>query len=536
MNRLIIFIIVLICYGHSLRAQEIEYSRPVNTPESCTSIMVGKKASADGSVMTSHTCDGNYRTWMEIVPAAHYERDTTVAIYNGRMHTEYPADRTRMELKGTIPEARSTYQFLNTSYPCLNEKQLGIGETTISGRKELQNKKGMFMIEELEKIALQRCTTAREAIRLIGQLVAEYGYGDSGECLTIADPNEVWHFEVFGEGPDKIGGVWAAVRIPDDHVGVSANISRISTLDLKDKDRYMASENVFSVAQKMGFWDGKEPFKFWKAYSGGNYFGEPKAFSIREYFILNALAPSLKLSYDAEELPISVKPDKTVAVTDVMALLRQTYEGTEWDMTKNLKVAVKNRETKETDTITSPAANPWMGTDMLNMLNGVKEGTVARNRLVAVPQCSYSHVIQLRSWLPDAVGGVAWLSFDNPGQSPRIPIFAGTTDLPVAFGICGQHRHREDAIVWKYRTANKLATVRWGLTKDKINGAVAHFEEKGLSEMTFVESRYKELQGGKGEEAARAFLTGYTADFAGATILRWQEMADEFWKMFARGF
>ena len=94
MNRLIILLIVLICYGNSLRAQEIEYSRPVNTPESCTSILVGKKASADGSVMTSHTCDGNYRTWMEIVPAARYERDTTVAIYNGRMHTEYPADRT----------------------------------------------------------------------------------------------------------------------------------------------------------------------------------------------------------------------------------------------------------------------------------------------------------------------------------------------------------------------------------------------------------------------------------------------------------
>lgn len=268
MNRLIILIIVLICYGDSLRAQKIEYSQPVNTPESCTSIMVGKKASADGSVMTSHTCDGNYRTWMEIVPAARYEHDTTVAIYNGRMHTEYPADRTNMELKGMIPEARSTYQFLNTSYPCLNEKQLGIGETTISGREELQNKKGMFMIEELEKIALQRCTTAREAIRLIGQLVAEYGYGDSGECLTIADPNEVWHFEVFGEGPDKVGGVWAAVRIPDDHVGVSANISRISTLDLKDKDRYMASENVFSVAKKMGFWDGKEPFNSGKLIVG----------------------------------------------------------------------------------------------------------------------------------------------------------------------------------------------------------------------------------------------------------------------------
>ena len=178
MNRLIILLIVLICYGNSLRAQEIEYSRPVNTPESCTSILVGKKASADGSVMTSHTCDGNYRTWMEIVPAARYERDTTVAIYNGRMHTEYPADRTNMELKGTIPEARSTYQFLNTAYPCLNEKQLGIGETTISGRKELQNKKGMFMIEELEKIALQRCTTRSDtADRAIGCRTWIRGFG-----------------------------------------------------------------------------------------------------------------------------------------------------------------------------------------------------------------------------------------------------------------------------------------------------------------------------------------------------------------------
>lgn len=536
MNKLFILTFAFASSCCSLLAQDIEYSEPVNNPESCTSIMVGKKASTDGSVMTSHTCDGNYRTWMEIVPAARYERDTTVAIYAGRMHTEYPADRTGMTVKGTIPEARSTYQFLSTAYPCLNEKQVGIGETTISGRKEMENSKGMFMIEELAKIALQRCSTAREAIRLIGTLVATHGYGDSGECLTIADPAEVWHFELFGEGPDKVGGVWAAVRIPDDHVGVSANISRISTLDLRDTDNYMASENVFAVAKKMGFWDGKEPFKFWKAYSGTNYFGEVKSFSLREYFVLNNLAPSMHLSFDAEELPISVKPDKPVDATDVMALLRQTYEGTDWSTVKNLKVAIKKKDSNEKDTIISPAANPWMVSDMIIMLNGVQEGTVARNRLVAVPQCSYSHVIQLRSWLPDAVGGVAWLSFDNPGQSPRIPIFAGTTALPANFGICGQHRHRDDAAVWAFRRANKLATVRWGLTKDKMNSSIAHFEEKGQSELPFVESRYKDLQSTKGEETARTFLTGYTADFAGASMHRWQEMADEFWKMFARGF
>ena len=531
MRKILTYVFLFCAWCSTAVAQEIEFSEPVNNPESCTSIMVGKQASTDGSVITSHTCDGNYRTWMEIVPAATYERDTTLEVFSGRMHTEYANDRTKMTLKGTIPQVRSTYQFLNTAYPCLNEKQLGIGETTITGRKELVNKEGMFMIEELEMIVLQRCTKARDAIRLMGQLIEQYGYGDWGECLTIADPEEVWHFEVFGEGPKKIGGVWAAVRIPDDHVGVSANIPRISEINLKDTMNYMASKNVFDVAKQLGYWDGKEPFRFWKAYGSGK-----KAFNIREYFILSTLAPSLNLSYDAEELPFSIKPEKKVGAADVMALLRQTYEGTKWDMTQNLKVEKKDRETGKVDTIISPMANPWMTTDMVAMLNGIKPNTVERYRLVAVPQCSYSTVIQLRGWLPDAVGGVAWVSYDNPGQSPRIPIFAGTSQLPTSFGICGQHRYREDAAIWTFRRANKLATVRWGLTRDRINDAIAHFEEKGFSEMPFVEKRYQEILATEGAERAAKFLTDYTNDFAGATMLRWREMGDEFWKMFARGF
>lgn len=531
MNKKIILLLTFCCSLTLSQAQEIEFSKPVNNPESCTSIMVGKKASTDGSVITSHTCDGNYRTWMNIVPAQKFEKDTVVNIYDGRMHTEFVNDKTNMELKGSIPEVKATYQYLNTAYPCLNEKQLGIGETTITGREELVNKTSMFMIEELEKIALQRCTTARQAITLMGELVAQYGYADWGECLTIADKKEVWHFEIFGEGADRKGGVWAAIRIPDNHIGVSANIPRISKIDIKDKDNCMASANVFDVAKRLGYWDGKSDFSFWKAYGGVS-----KAFNIREYFIFSTLAPSLNLSYNIEELPISVKPDKQVSVKDVMALLRQNYEGSKWDMTRNLKVAVKNKDTQLYDTVISPAANPWMTGDMLNMLNGVKGGTVERVRLIAVPQCSYSHVIQLRDWLPDNVGGVAWLSFDNPGQSPRIPIFSGTKSLPAAFSICGQHRYREDAALWTYRRANKLATVRWGLTKKDMYEAIEHFEEKGLIELPFVESRYNQLQSEKGNEASTDYLTTYTADFAGATMLRWKEMGDNFWKMFARGF
>ena len=297
--------------------------------DACTSIMVGRNASTDGSVMTSHTCDSWYRTWMSIVPAKDYPRDTIMSIYEGRMHTEHQKDMTDVKEKGTIPQAKHTYRFLDTAYPCLNEKQLAIGETTISGRDTLQNEKGLFLIEELSRVALQRCVTAREAIRLMGELIKKYGYGDSGECLTIADKNEVWIFEVFGEGKKKIGGVWAAQRIPDDEIAVSANICRIGRIDLSDTDHFMASENVFSVAKQLKLWDGKSEFSFWKAYSGSNYYDEPKNYSVRELFIMQQLAPEAGFTNDLEELPLSVKPAEKVSVETVSKLLGSYYEGTD---------------------------------------------------------------------------------------------------------------------------------------------------------------------------------------------------------------
>ena len=501
----------------------------------CTSIMVGKKASVDGSVMTSHTCDSWYRTWVNIVPAADYPNDTVMSIYKGRMHTEFAKDETGVKEVGQIPQAKHTYQFLDTAYPCMNEKQLGIGETTIMGRRELMNKDGMFQIEELERVALQRCSTAREAIRLMGQLIKEYGYGDMGECLTVADPNEVWHFEVFGEGPDKLGGVWAAVRIPDDEVGISANIPRISTLDLNDTDNYMASDNIYEVAKAMNYWDGEEEFKFWKVYGGPGWDGSYRSFSVREHFVLSTLAPSLGLSMDDEELPLSVKPEKQLSAQDVMAFLRQYYEGTDRDITRNLMVVNKDRRGNVLDTIKSPAANPWMRPDAILMLNSIKEGAAPSVRNIAVPQCAYSTVIQLRSWLPDAVGGICWFAMDNPAESPRVPIFCGTTDLPDMYKICGNHRYRDDAALWHYREANKLASVRWGNARKELEANVMHFVEKGKTELPVVESRYAELVSSEGEDAAKAYLTGYTEDFIGAAILRWDQMTRRLWNTYRFG-
>ncbi|MFO7980656.1 MAG: C69 family dipeptidase [Candidatus Aminicenantes bacterium] len=500
--------------------------------QGCTSIMAGRLATTDGSVITAHSCDGNYRTWVEIESGQSYPEGATTKVYHGLLHTETSWDQRGVMEQGEVPQAKKTYAFLNTAYPCMNEKQLAIGETTIGGRRELRNSEGMFYIEELQRIALQRCTEAKEAIKLIGKLVKEYGYCDRGECLTFADPKEVWHFEIFGAGPLEIGAVWAAVRIPDDHVGVSANIPRIGELDLDDPEHYMASDNVYSLAQEMGWWDpeGEKPFKFWEAYSGR------KPFSTREYFVLSAVAPSLNLSMDSEELPFSVKPDKKISVRDVMALYRQTYQGTELDMTKNLMV--KKRRSDEL--ILSPIVNPWMNWDFIGLLNTIKPGIVEPARTIAISGCSYSEVLQCRDWLPDEVGGIAWLAFDNPGQSPRIPVFAGVTELPPSFEIGAQHRFRTDSACWAFRRANRLSQVRWGVAGKYIEEAISEFEEKAFTDLPMIEKKVKELYSRENSEEnvkkIKEYLTKYTNDFARAAMHKYWELGDMFWGMFGRGF
>jgi dipeptidase len=493
----------------------------------CTSIMVGRLASTDGSVMTAHSCDGNYRTWVKMEAPMTYKQGTKAPIYHGLLHNEFSGDMRRVRIAGEVPQVQETYAFLNTAYPCMNEKQLAIGETTIGGRRELRNTEGLFLIEELERLALERCDNARDAIKHIGELAKEYGYCDSGECITIADPKEVWHFEIFGAGPLEIGAVWAAVRIPDGHVGVSANISRIGELDLDDPENFMASENVFRVAEEMGWWDPSsgETFKFWKAYSGR------RPFSTREYFVLSTMAPSLNLEFDAEELPFSVKPDKKVSVQDIFAYYRQTYEGTDLDATRNLMVKQRRAE----NLVKSPVVHPWMSSDLTNLLNTLKPDSVARQRTIAIAGCSYSEVIQCRDWLPDEVGGIAWLSFDNPGQSPRIPIFAGVTELLPSFEICGQHRFRMDAAIWSFRRANRLATVRWGRTREYTENAVREFEEKALADLPGLEKKALELAKNDPEQLKK-YLTKYTNDFARAAMSKYIELGDMFWTLFGRGF
>ena len=520
-------------------------------PDGCTSIQVGRLASEDGSVMTAHTCDGNYRNWMNIVPHGTFPAGSKNKIFSGKMHTETPADVRGMVQTGEIPQVAETYQFVNAAYPFMNEAGLAIGETTFGGRRELYNQEGMFMIEEIERIILERCKTAREAIKLAGELIKEYGYGDSGECITIADAKEVWHCEFLGEGPLQKGGVWAAVRIPDDHVGISANICRISEINLKDPDHYMASENVFKVAQDMGWWkpDSGEPFKFWKAYGGVR-----KPYMIREFYVLSTLAPSLKLTQDLPELPFSVKPEKKVSIRDMFRLYREAYVGTEFDAGKNLMVprrqmgrpgqppaagAKPATPPPAPEMVRSPLANPWISNDVILLANALKPGTVIPTRWIAINGCAYATVLQCRGWLPPAIGTVCWLALDNPGLSARFPLFAGVTALPAAFEIDGQHRYRTDSATWTMRTANRLALVKWGQTQKMMEDTIRQFEEKGLAELPIVEKRYQEILNSKTPDKEpfkpAEYLTQYSGDFARAILNKYEELTGRFWYMLRGG-
>jgi dipeptidase len=526
-----VFVLIFSCFMLSLSSQPTTQDSE-EAELGCTSIQVGRLASADGSVMTAHSCDGNYRQWLNVIPAAKHAEGAMTKVYMGKMHTETSTDLRNVTEKGELPDVPSTYAFLNTAYPCLNERQLAIGETTIMGKRQLFNGAGMLMIEEIERLMLERCSTAREAIKLAGELVKQYGYGDSGECITIADPKEVWHFEIFGAGLKEKGAIWAAVRVPDDHVGISANIPRIGELNLKDPDHYMASDNVIPYAVEKGWWDPKsgEPFKFWKAYSG------QKPFSIREFYVFSTLAPSLNLDMNAPELPFSVKPDQKVSVRDVLKYYRETYDGTQYDATKNLMVKARGGD----QLVKSPIANPFMSRDLVTLINTLKPDTIERTRTIAIAGCAYATVLQCRSWLPDPVGGVCWLAFDNPGQSARIPIFAGVTELPPSFEVCAQHRFRTDSAAWAFRRANRLATVRWGETKEIVAKTIAEFEDRAFQELPYVEKIAAGLYG-KGETEdnitkAREYLTKYTGDFARAAMSKYWELGDKFWTMFGRGF
>lgn len=507
-------------------AQDFDYS-----VLECTSIVAGRLATTNNSVITSHTCDGTSHTWVNIVPAADHKAGEYTNLRKNWRKTAFVEDTEGVKIVGKIPQVSHTYAYLNTGYPSMNEKQVGIGETTFGGPDTLCNRSNPLIIEELCRLALERCDNARDAVLLMGRLAEEYGYGDSGECLTVADTKEVWQFEITGNGKHNKGAAWVAQRIPDDHIGISANIPRIGKIDRADSANFLASDNLEQVFKEHGLWDGEGDFIYWKAVNCE--YAKGKNFRERDFYVFRALAPSLKLSYDMDEIPFSVKPDSLVDVRKVMELLRDNYEGSEFDMCQNWLIDVPERDGVPAHKEISPVANPWLTRNTMNTINSIAPGTIEFTRTLAVAWCAYSTVIELRGNLPDGIGGICWYSVDNPGQSPRIPIFCGGKNLPKAFDKCGHKSFDPNCVLWQFRKANRLATVAWQQTKKEFIESVIKMEDAAFEGLEQLEAEYMKA---KSERKKAKLLDEYTEKIHSLCVEEWEMLEAKYWSQFGRGF
>ncbi|MFC1575867.1 dipeptidase [Gemmatimonadota bacterium] len=486
--------------------------------ECCTSLLVGKDASVDGSTMTSHSCDsGTDRTWISLAPGGSHPPGSMDTIWMLPKRTTGPNDPDRVPVT-EIPQVAETFKFMDAAYPIMNEHQLAIGETTTGGKRELRSTEGLIDAPELYRLVLQRARTAREAIRIADELTREFGYNDWGECFTFSDPNEVWFFEILGPGRGKIGAVWAAVRIPDDEIAVSANSHRILELDLTDPDRYMASENIFSLGEEMGWWDpaGGEVFRFAYVYADRTSLYSRR----REWRALSLLAPSLGLDPNAENYPLSVKPDEKVTVPDLLEIFRDYYADTPYDMTRRLTVV--NRDGQA---VKSPVANPFMNADLRELLG------IERERTIASPTATYLTITQSRSWLPDPIGGVVWLGYDNPATTPHLPFYIGISQMPESYMVDGRREFSRDCAWWAYRRASKLSYFRYQDMKGVLEDVWRPIEEEAFARQAGVEEEALALYG---QDPARAvaFLTEYSHTLANETAERYWQLGDRLWVRF----
>lgn len=510
-------------------------------PEGCTSVTVGCKASVDGSVFTSHTDDSHRtRSWMDVIPAANHKKGETVTLYKRMACDSFAMPTYRHQPIGAIPQVEHTWAYINTAYPCMNEKQLGIGESTFGGRDELQSDEGLIDCQRLCQLMLQRCTTARQAIAMADSLTLLYGWNDFGEVLTIADPKEVWHFEIVGPGKGKTGAVWVAQRVPDEHIAVNANASTIKQINLQDKEHFMASENIFDVARDNGWWNEKEPFLFCMAYAPNSR--TSVASRRREWRVFDLLAPSLKLDPNAENYPFSVKPDNKVSLDDMVMVFKDYYEATPYDMTRDI-TAVNDQGQQ----VVSPLANPFMPYDQLAIQN-VKGGwfhTDAKSgkidflgeRTIARWYTMYGTIIQCRSWLPDAIGGVVWLAQDNIASSIYIPVYCGVTDVAVPYKTPGRpNGFTRKSAWWAFNHLGTLAAQRWGDARHDLDAVWGPWQKQLFKQQKEVEEKAMARFNPKKPAKTIQYLTGYTIEWGNKVVDKAWEMSDAFWTKYDEKF
>eukprot|EP00744_Colponema_vietnamica_P004270 GILI01006413.1.p1 GENE.GILI01006413.1~~GILI01006413.1.p1 ORF type:complete len:687 (+),score=216.12 GILI01006413.1:187-2247(+) len=519
----------------------------------CTTIIVGSKASADGSVMATHTadcreCDSRFFR----VPAKDFPEGAMRPVYLGAegFTAEYPRyigfaraagyhplpGQKETEPLGYIPQVRHTYAYFDTVYGVMNEKQVGIGESTCAAKITAKPKghggEALLDMGELTRLAMERAATAREAIQVIGSLAETHGFyggwasennvGTAGEALTIIDPKEAWIMHIMAS-PDGKGAVWAAQRIPDEHVAVVSNQFMIQTLDLSKPDFFLASANVVSVAEQMGYWNSSMgPFDFTLAYS--TQFKKmdyvPFYSSLRTWRVLSLAAPSLSLTpwvKDNHDLPFSVKPDRALTLNDVFRMKRDYYEGTEFDLSKGLAAGPYGTPTRVEGGYSADVKGQW-------------------GRAVSIVRTSYATVLQARSWLPDALGGLVWLAMDAPHTSVFVPFLAGAEDTAPSFQRGFLKKFSRESAWWAFDFVSNWADLKYSYMIQDIRPEQSRLETRSLEMLKSVEASAQPLiEAGKTQDAL-ALITKACSDNAEQIVADWWNLADYLIAKYNDGF
>ncbi len=467
----------------------------------CTNLLVTRGASSNGSVMITYTCDGEFHPHLQYKPAADHAADEWLEM----------KDRSGKE-RGKIKQVPHTYACVGL----INEHQLAIAESTFDGRAELENPDGLLRYWDLMEIALQRARTAREAIQVMTDLVAEYGYRDTGESFSIGDTQEAWILEMIGPGKGGQGALWVAIRVPDGTVSCHANKARIGEFPLDDPENCRYAANVISFATEKGYYDPKsgQPFHFCEAYCPSTPKNQRYA-DTRVWSLLRRVAPSLDLSPDyhravpgAQPYPLWVKPDHKLSVADVFALMRDHYEGTEFDMTQGVDAGPYG------------TPNRWRPIDW-----PVDGAAYAWERPISTQQTGFSFVSQSRAALPDAVGGVLWYGLDDTYFSCYVPLYCGIDALPESYTIGQINKFAWDDAWWVFNFVANYANLRYSAMRPDIQAVQQKLEGELLALQPAVEKTATELAASDPALAAR-YLTDYSVMHAEQVVQRWKALGE----------
>jgi dipeptidase len=451
--------------------------------------------------MITYTCDGEFHPRLAVREAADHAPGDSLEI------VDWGGQK-----RGKIAEAPHTYAVVRG----INEHQLVIAETTFDGRKELENPEGILHYADLMQLALQRARTAREAISAIASLVEEYGYRSTGESFSIGDTKEAWILEMIGRGPGRKGAVWVALRVPDGMIAAHANRSRVGTFPLHDPDACLYSPDVVAFAVERGYYDPASgaPFRFDDAYCPAT----PKSLrytATRVWSLFRRAAPSLELSPDyhrgvpgAEPYPLWIRPDRKLALADVFALMRDHYEGTEYDMTAGVDAG--------------PYGSPDRSRPIAWTVDSLE---YSWERPISTRQTGFSFVSQSRGWLPDEVGGVLWYGVDDTWFTCYAPLYCSILEAPPSYATGTLTRFSWESAWWIFNLVSNYVQLRYRDMEPEVRAVQADLEGEFLALQPSIEKTALEIVG-RDPALGRRYLTGQSIAQAERVVARWRELAE----------